>query len=158
MAVATAVVLAGLYYWPDDSPVTGSARQDNVPVISMPSRTIKPARVSGPSSRVRLVVNGVVVAPASRAALIAVDGRPAALFAEGAQVADGFVLFSVGADRVVLKRGDELLPLRLRGKGSTEVVANGPDLGNPSPDDSTIIQRPLPPAGTEERANYRSRD
>ena len=159
IAVAAAIGLPGWYYWAlDDPPVSGSAMRDNVPVISMSSKTTRPAPVPVAGSRVRLVVNGVVVAAASRAALIAVDDRPAALFAEGAQVADGLVLFSVGADRIVVKRGDELLRLPLRGKGSAEGAANAIDRGDSSSDYSTVPQTPLPPAGTEERRIYQSRD
>ena len=98
------------------------------------------------------------MAPASRAALIAVDDKPATVFVEGAQVADGLVLLSVGPDRIMVKRGDEILRLPVRGGGSTEGVAGGLDAGNSNSDYAPILQTPLPPAGTEERRIYQSRD
>ena len=151
------VALPGFYYWaPGDPPESGPVTPDNVPVVSMPPKAPVPAR--GAESQVRLVVNGVVMAPASRSALIAVDDKPAALFVEGAQVGDGLVLLSVGPDRVVVKRGDELLRLPLRGKGSTEGAASGLDAGESNSDSPPVLETPLPPPGTEERRIYQGRD
>jgi hypothetical protein len=158
IAVAAVVVLPALYYWtPGESPGSGAAMPDNVPVVSMPSAST-PAPERGANSPVRLVVNGVVMAPASRSALIAVDDKPATLFAEGAKVGDGLVLLSVGPDRIVVKRGDELLRLPLRGKGSTEGVASGLDGGESNSDNPPMLETPLPPPGTEERRIYQGRD
>lgn len=106
------------------------------------------------ASGLRLAVNGVVMAPASKAALISVDDRPATLFVEGQQIVDGVVLYAVNADRVVVKRGEEIIRLPLRGVGSTENAAGAPLAEEPL----SIEPQPTPPPGTEERRTWRSRD
>ena len=63
----------------------------------------------------RLAVNGVMITAAARTALISVDGRPAAPFAEGQQIVDGVVLYAVNPDRIVVKRGEDLVRLPVRG-------------------------------------------
>ena len=98
------------------------------------------------------------MAPASRSALIAVDDKPTSLFVEGAQLGDGLVLVSVGPDRIVVKRGNELLRVPVRGKGPTEGAAGGPDNAELGLDGLPIIPTPQPPPGTEERRTWQNRD
>jgi len=62
-----------------------------------------------------LAVSGVMITAASRTALISVDDRPAAPFVEGQQIVDGVVLYTVSPDRIVVKRGDDLVRLPVRG-------------------------------------------
>jgi hypothetical protein len=94
------------------------------------------------------------MALASKAALISIDDRPAALFVEGQQLADGVVLYSVDSDRVVVKRGDELLRLPLRGNASAR---SGVSVTGLAASDAPLEEAP-PPAGTEERRVFQSRD
>jgi hypothetical protein len=91
------------------------------------------------------------MAPASRAALISVDARPAALFAEGEQLADGVVLVSINPNWVVVKRGNELLQLPVRGNGSPASAAGGLDVAAPA-----FYEAPL--TRGEERRTYQNRD
>jgi len=101
----------------------------------------------------KLAVNGVVITPALRAALISVDDRPTTLFIEGQQIVDGVVLYSLAPGGIVVKRGDELLRLQVRGVQS---VGNAPrDL--PAAE-SVSTDPPLPPPGTEERRIFQDRD
>lgn len=91
--------------------------------------------------------------PTSKAALISVDDRPAVLFVEGEQIADRVILYAVNPNRIVVKRGDELLRFPLRRLESTG------DAPGPLPAaeaDSTEPQ--VPPPGTEERRLYQSQN
>jgi len=77
------------------------------------------AAPQGAASEFRLAVSGVMITAASRAALISVDDRPAAPFVEGQRIADGVVLYSVSPDRIVIRHGDDLVRLPLRGVQSS---------------------------------------
>jgi len=94
-----------------------------------------------------------MITAASRTALISVDDRPAAPFVEGQQIADGLVLYSVNPDRIVVKHGDDLvrLPLRgvqSRGSAGSELSAGGME---PVPTDPR-------PAGSEQGPRRRDSD
>ena len=91
-----------------------------------------------------MAVNGVMITATSRIALISVDDRPAAPFVEGQQIIDRVVLYAVNPDRIVVKRGDDLVSLPLRrvpsaGSAASELSAGGAELVSTDP----------PPAGTE---------
>ena len=102
------------------------------------------------ASEFKFAVNGVMITAAARTALISVDGRPAAPFVEGQQIGDGVVLYAVNPDRVVVKRGDDLVRLPVRGVRS---------VGNPG---SGLSMEPVPadppPASTEPGPRQRDSD
>jgi hypothetical protein len=102
-----------------------------------------------------------MITPASRAALISVDDRPATLFVEGQQVVDGVVLYALNPDGIVVKRGDEFLRLPLRGvqsAGSADAVQSGGSAGVELPAWATESVLLSPPSATEARRTYQNRD
>jgi hypothetical protein len=102
------------------------------------------------ASEFKLAVSGVMITAASRTALISVDDRPAAPFVEGQPIVDGIVLYAVNPDRIVVKRGDDLLRLPVRGVQSAG--SSGSELSvEPVPTDP-------PPAGTEQGPRRRDSD
>ncbi|TMH41856.1 MAG: hypothetical protein E6H49_16620 [Betaproteobacteria bacterium] len=105
------------------------------------------------ASEFKLVVNGVMITAGSRTALISVDDRPAAPFLEGQQIADGVVLHSVRPDRVMVKRGDDLLRLPLRGVQSSGSAGSEQSAGG-----LESIPTDLPPAGSEQGPRPRDSD
>jgi len=107
----------------------------------------------GAASEPKLVVNGVMITAKSRTALISVDDRPAAAFLEGQQIANGVVLHSVSPDRVVVKRGDDLVRLPLRGAQSSASA-----VGEPSAGGLESIPTDLSPAGFEQGPRRRDSD
>lgn len=129
ISVSAAVGFIFFYYYssrsPVDSlpePVGGPVAESGVLSLSGRSAMIAPAPAVGrdparqaAASTPKLAVNGVMITPASRAALISVDGRPPTLFAEGEQIVDGVVLYALDPGGIVVKRGDGLLRLPLRG-------------------------------------------
>src|SRR5882762_4964140 len=98
----------------------------------------------------RLAVNGVMITAAVRTALVSVDGRPAAPFAEGQQIVDGVVLYAVNPDRIVVKRGDDLLRLPVRGAQSSRGAVSELTAG--------VAPTGPPPPGTEEKTRVRDSD
>jgi len=174
ISVSAAVGLIFLYYYSSRSPVdsspapaAGSATESGVPSFSGRSAMITPAPAVGSdpprqaASALKLAVNGVMITPASRAALISVDDRPATLFVEGQQVVDGVVLYALNPDGIVVKRGDELLRLPLRGvqsAGSADAVQSGGSAGVELPAWATESVLLSPPSATEARRTYQNRD
>jgi hypothetical protein len=151
LAASAAAGLIFFYCWNSFSPADVPPMTVLSPAVE--SRALAASIPAATGAAHKLAVNGVVMAPASKAALISVDDRPAALFVEGQQLAEGVVLYSVNPDRVVVKRGDELLRLPLRGNGS----AGSGVTTDLAPSDAPLAELP-PPAGTEERRNFQSRD
>jgi len=102
------------------------------------------------ASDFKLAVNGVMITAAARTALISVDGRPAAPFVEGQQIADGVVLYAVNSDRIAVKRGDSLERLPVRGVQP---------VGNPGSELSVEpVSTDPPPARTEQGPRQRDSD
>jgi hypothetical protein len=99
-----------------------SGRRSSIEVGPVVDRNAPPQVAASES---KLAVNGVMITAASRTALISVDDRPAVPFVEGQQIADGVVLYSVGPDRIEVKRGDDLVRLPLRGVQSPGNAGNG---------------------------------
>jgi len=142
------------------APAAGSDAKSSDP--SLPSRQspieVAPvvdtnAAPQGAASEFKLVVNGVMITAGSRTALISVDDRPAAPFLEGQQIADGVLLYSVRADRVEVKRGDDLVRLPVRG-----VQSSGSAGSERSAGDLESIPTDLPPAGSEQGPRRRDSD
>jgi len=110
------------------------------------------AAPQGAAREFKLVVNGVMITAGSSTALISVDDRPAAPFLEGQQIANGVLLYSVRADRVEVKRGDDLVRLPVRGgvqaSGRSEQSAGG----------LASIPSDPPPAGSEQDPRRRDSD
>ena len=193
ISVSAAAGLIFSYYYFSQSPVDSSpapvadaARESGVPSFSGRSVMIPPAPAVGrgpapqaATSTLNLTVNGVMIAPASRAALISVNDRPATLFVEGQQIVDGVVLYALDPGGIVVKRGDELLRLPLRGvqsAGGADAVQST-ERADPaqfvrSPDpvqsvESAGVELPAwatesvlsrPPSAAEERRARRNRD
>ena len=105
------------------------------------------------TSELKLAVNGVMITAASRTALISVDGRPAAPFVVGQQIVDGVVLYAVNPDRIVVKRGDDLVRLPVRGVQSAGSAGSGLTAGGVEP-----VSTDPPPAGTEQGPRQRDSD
>ena len=105
------------------------------------------------ASEFKLVVNGVMITAGSRTALISVDDRPAVPFAEGQQIVDGIILYSVKRDRIEVKRGDDLVRLPLRGVQSSGSAGSELSAGvlEPVPSDP-------PPAGSDQGPRRRDSD
>ena len=142
ISVSLAAGLIFYYYYSSRSPVgsspapaTDATVETGAPFSSRHAATTAPGLVSvrdvaprAAASAPKLAVKGVMITPASRAALISVDDRPATLYVEGQQVADGVVLYALSPGGIVVKRGDELLRLPLRGvqsAGSADAVQSG---------------------------------
>jgi Type II secretion system protein C len=106
-------------------------------------------------SESKLVVNGVVIAPASKGALISLGDQPARLVAEGDTLVDGVVLRAVNPNFVVVERGGELQRFPVLGGAS---ASNGPSALPDVELDSTDPPVPIPPLGTEERRAYQSQN
>ena len=132
----------------DPSPTTTASpdAKSSDPSFSGHRTPIKPAPVvsgdrtpEAARSEFKLAVSGVMITSASRTALISVDDRPAAAFAEGQQIVDGVVLYAVNPDRIVVKRGDDLVRLAVRGVQSAESAAS----------ELPSAASELPSAGTE---------
>jgi hypothetical protein len=102
------------------------------------------------ASEFKLAVSGVMITAASRTALISVDDRPAAPFVEGQQIVDGVVLYAVNPDRIVVKRGDDLLRFPVRGAQSARSAVSELSAGG-APTDP-------PPPGTEQEPRRRDSD
>ncbi len=94
-----------------------------------------------------------MITAASRTALISVDGRPAASFVVGQQIVDGVVLYAVNPDRIVVKRGDDLVRLPVRGVQSAGSAGSGLTAGGVEP-----VSTDPPPAGTEQGPRQRDSD
>jgi type II secretory pathway component PulC len=107
---------------PSPTPTASPDAKSSDPSFSGHRTPIKPAPVvSGDrTSEFKLAVSGVMITAASRTALISIDDRPAAPFVEGQQIVDGVVLNAVNPDRIVVKRGDDLVRLPVRGVQSAE--------------------------------------
>ena len=104
------------------------------------------------ASEFKLAVSGVMITAASRTALISVDDRPAAPFAEGQQIVDGVVLYAVSPDRIVVKRGDDLVRLPVRG------VQSAGSAGSELPGGAEPASTDQPAPGTPEGARRRDSD
>jgi hypothetical protein len=91
-----------------------------------------------------------MITAASRTALISVDDRPAVPFVEGQQIVDGVVLYAVNPDRVVVKRGEDLLRFPVRGAQSAGSAGNELP-AEPVPTD-------VPPEATEQGPRRRNSD
>jgi len=134
VSLAAGLILFYYYYSraPADSSSAPPAVETGVPFSSADSATsvpgpatVRDAAHPAVASAPKLAVKGVMITPASRAALISVDDRPAILYVEGQQVADGVVLYALNPGGVVIKRGDDLLRLPLRSvqsAGSADAV------------------------------------
>jgi Type II secretion system protein C len=105
------------------------------------------------ASEFKLAVNGVMITAAARTALISVDDRPAAPFAEGQQIVDGVVLYAVSPDRIVVKRGDDLVRLPVRGVQSAGSAGSELPAGGAEPASTRG-----PPPGAEEEVRRRDSD
>jgi len=142
------------------APAAGSDAISGDPSLPRPRSPIEAAPVvdgnaapHGAASEPKLVVNGVMITAKSRTALISVDDRPAAAFLEGQQIANGVVLHSVSPDRVVIKRGDDLVRLPLRGAQSSGSAGSLQSAGSPE-----SIPTDLPQAGSEQVPRQRDSD
>lgn len=164
-AAAAAGLIVFLYYFtigetpPARAP--GAALEPDASVPYGRSATAEPAPQEGwgaasvgTASELKLAVSGVMIAPASRGAVISIGGQPARLFAEGEKIADGVVLRTVNPDRVVVDRGGELLRFRVlaASEGSGPAVLRDADA---APDEQPV---PIPPLGTEERRARQSQN
>jgi len=149
---------------PSPAPTASPDAKPSDPSFSGHRTPIKPAPVvSGDRtpeaawSEFKLAVSGVMITSASRTALISVDDRPAAPFAEGQQVVDGVVLYAVNPDRIVVKRGDDLVRLPVRGVQSAESAASG--LPSASTELPAWVADPAstdsPPPGTDQKPRRR---
>jgi len=105
------------------------------------------------ASELKLAVNGVMITAAARTALISVDGRRAAPFVVGQQIVDGVVLYAVNPDRIVVKRGDDLVRLPVRGVQSAGSADSGLSAEGVEP-----VPTDPPPAGTEQGPRQRDSD
>jgi type II secretory pathway component PulC len=106
-----------------------------------------------PTSESKLAVNGVMITTAARTALISVDDRPAAPFVEGQQIVAGVVLYAVNPDRIVVKRGGDLVRLPVRGAQSPGSAGSELPDGGAGP-----ASTDPPPPGTEEEVRRRDSD
>jgi hypothetical protein len=172
----SASVAAGLIFFyfyssrpqPDQSsaPAAGPYEQSGSPAISERRAPSEPPALAdrhpplqAATSELKVSVNGVMITPSSKSALISVEGRPATVFVEGQQILDGVVLYAVNPDRISVKRGDELVPLTLRGTPSagnagalqSAEAAGGAEL-------VSAVQTPPPAPGTEERRMWQSQN
>ena len=145
---------------PSPPPAAGPNAEPSAPSFSGPRTPIEPAPVADrdpapkeATSESRLAVNGVMITAASRAALISVDDRPAALFVEGQQIVDGVVLYAVNPDRIVVKRGEDLVRLPLRGVQSAGSAGRGFSAAGVEP-----VPTDPPRAGTEQEPRRRDSD
>ena len=146
----------------DPSPTTTASpdAKSSDPSFSGHRTPIKPAPVvsgdrtpEAAKSGFKLAVSGVMITEAARTALISVDDRPAVPFVEGQQIVDGVVLYTVNRDRIVVKRGDDLVRLPVRG------VQSARSAGSELP---TWVAEPAstdpPPPGTEQKPRPRDSD
>ncbi len=124
-----------------------------LPIEAAPS-VDRNAALQRAMSEFKLVVNGVMITAGSKTALISVDDRPAAPFLEGEQIASGVVLYTVSPDRVVVKRGDDLVRLPVRGG----VQASGNAGSEQSAGGLASIPSDSPPAGSEQDPRRRDSD
>jgi hypothetical protein len=129
---------------PSPAPAAGpNVKSGDLPIDRDPAPQVA-------ASEFKFAVNGVMITAAARTALISVDGRPAAPFVEGQQIGDGVVLYAVNPDRVVVKRGDDLVRLPVRGVQSAGNPGSGLSI-EPVPTDP-------PPASTEQGPRQRDSD
>lgn len=148
------------------APSAGSNAESTVPSLPRHPAKIEPATAVGrdPSpqaatSEFKLTVNGVLITRASRAALISVDDRTEGVFVVGQQIVDGVVLDAVNPDRIVVKRGGDLVSVPLqsvRSRASAQSAAKA--LDELSAEGAEVVPIDLPPAGREERRTYQNRD
>ena len=127
-----------------------SGRRSPIEVAPAVDRNAAP---HGAASEFKLAVNGVMITAASRTALISVDDRPAVPFVEGQKIADGVVLYSVRPDRIVVKQGDDLVRLPLRGVQSQGSAGSELSAGGLVP-----VPTDPPPAGSEQGPRQRDSD
>ena len=155
ISIAAGAALVYLFHYTSRSdplpPAASPVSERSAIVAPAPSSESAPGDAA---SELKLTVNGVIIGPVSRGALISLGDQPDRLIAEGGRIADGVVLTAVNPDRVVVKRGGELLRFRVRGA----VSGSGPGALPDAAADSTDPAEPTPPAGTEERRHFQSRD
>jgi len=153
-ALAAAVLFLAYYYNTSGPQADLPSPPKSASDVQVP-RTVSesPVREAAPRAP-KFALNGVVMVPASKAALISVDGRPAALFMEGQPIGDGVLLYAVRPDGITIKRDGELERLPLRRSESTGSTFGGVVATEPT----AIEPSPVPPAGTEERRIYQGQN
>jgi hypothetical protein len=170
ISVSAAVGLIVLYYYSSRSlvdssplPAAGPVAEYGAHSLTGPAAMIAPAPAIGvkpapqaAASALNLAVNGVMITPVSRAALVSVDDRYATLFVEGQEIVDGVVLYALDRDGIVVQRGDTLLRLPLRGARSADHAPGGLPASKSVSTDPALPT--LPPPGTEERRIYQSQN